>query len=113
MTRTCAADEVRGKKRYCKRNMALLAVLLFLCLQAPAAPTDQFAADGLKALEQKNYVAAVELFTKALAADPADYSAHFNLALAYSLLDRDREAVASYRKVLELKPGLYQAELNL
>ena len=41
-----------------------------------------------------------------------DYSAHFNLALAYGFLARDDDGIAEYRKTLELKPGLYEAELN-
>jgi tetratricopeptide (TPR) repeat protein len=32
--------------------------------------------------------------------------------MAFTLLQRDPEAVAEYRKTLELKPGLYEAELN-
>src|SRR4051794_388689 len=68
--------------------------------------------EGLKALEEGRYEAAVTAFGKATAADPKDYFAHFNLAMAYSLLHRDDEAVASYRRTLELKPGLYEAELN-
>ncbi len=70
-------------------------------------------AEGLKALEAREYEAAVQHFTKAAEADPDDYSAHFNLGLAYSLMGKDAEAAEKYRKVLELKPGLYQAELNL
>src|SRR6185312_3320789 len=69
--------------------------------------------DGLKALDEKRYDAAVEDFTKAIAADASDYTAHFNLALAYGLLRKDAEAAVEYRKTLELKPGLYQAQLNL
>src|SRR6516162_6616381 len=70
------------------------------------------ASEGLKALEEGRYDAAAQAFTKAVAADPADYSSHFNLALAYSFLERDSEGIAEYRKTLELKPRLYQAELN-
>ncbi len=70
-------------------------------------------ADGLKALEEKRYDAAVDAFTRAISADPTDYSNHFHLALSYSLLNRDPEAIVEYRKTLELKPALYQAELNL
>ena len=51
-------------------------------------------------------------FTKAIEADPKDYFAHFNLAMAYTLLNRDAEAVAEYRRTLEIKPGLYEAQLN-
>jgi Flp pilus assembly protein TadD len=71
-----------------------------------------YTSEGMKALEDGRYEAAVTAFGKATAADPKDYFAHFNLAMAYSLLNRDAEAVASYRRTLELKPGLYEAELN-
>src|SRR5882672_813079 len=84
---------------------AVAVALLFL--QA----ADPYAA-GTKALEEGRYEAAVTAFTAAVAADAKDYAAHFHLALAYSLLHRDAEAIAEYRKTLELHPGLYEAELN-
>ena len=68
---------------------------------------------GMKALDENRYAAAVDSFTQAIAADPKDYSLHFNLALAYSLLGRNANAIPEYKKTLELKPDLYQAELNL
>ena len=85
---------------------ATLAVL-FLLVQA-----SDFAAEGLKALESGEYSTAAEAFRKVVAADPSDYGAHFNLALAYGFLGRDEDGIAEYRKALELKPGLYEAELN-
>jgi Tfp pilus assembly protein PilF len=85
---------------------AIAAALLFF-LQA-TDPTS----DGMKALEEGKYEAAVEAFTKAIHADAKDYFAHFNLAMAYSLLHKDAEGVAEYRQTLELKPGLFEAELN-
>jgi tetratricopeptide (TPR) repeat protein len=51
--------------------------------------------------------------TQAIAADPKNYSLHFNLALAFSLMGKNAEAIPEYKKTLELKPDLYQAELNL
>jgi len=84
------------------------AVLLLLF-----SPATDFEAEGLKALDAKQYGQAAQLFTQAIQADPSDYTAHFQLALAYSLLGRDADAIPEYRKTLELKPGLYQAELNL
>jgi tetratricopeptide (TPR) repeat protein len=72
-----------------------------------------FYQSGLKALDEKNYQAAVDDFTKAAAAEPKEYATHFNLALAYSLLGNDANAIPEYKKTLELKPDLYQAELNL
>src|SRR5947208_9326298 len=76
-------------------------------------PSTDFNAEGLKALEAQKYEAAAEYFSKAIAADPTDYSSHFHLALADSFLNKDSEAISEYRKVLEMKPGLYEAELNL
>src|SRR4051812_32815092 len=67
---------------------------------------------GSKALDEAKYEAAAQAFMKATEADPKDYTAHFNLALAYSFLHKDAEGIAEYRKTLELKPGLYEAELN-
>ena len=83
-------------------------LLLVLVAQAP-----DYVADGLKALDAGNSEAAVELFNKAVAADPADYSAHFNLALAFSMSNRDAQAIPEYKKTLDLHPGLYEAQLNL
>ncbi len=82
----------------------------FLVLLVAQAPDYQ--AEGTKALDARQYQAAVDLFTQAVAADPKDYAAHFQLALAYSLLGKDAEAVAEYKSTLELKPELYEAELN-
>jgi len=87
---------------------AATAAFLFLF-----APTTDYQSEGLKALEAKQYDQAAQLFIQAVQADPTDYVAHFNLALAYSLLKRDADAIPEYQKTLELKPGLYQAELNI
>src|SRR4051812_15228088 len=38
---------------------------------------------------------------------------HFNRALTLSQQHQDAEAIAEFRKTLELKPGLYEANLNL
>lgn len=86
--------------------MLAAAVLLF-CLQTP-----DYDAEGAKALDGGMYQAAADAFTKAIAAEPQDYYAHFNLAMAYGYLHKDADAVTEYRKTLELKPGLYEAELN-
>ncbi len=86
--------------------VALVAAVLFF-LQAP-----DFTSEGMKALEDKRYEAAAQAFAQAVAADPKDYFAHFNLAMAYSLMHKDAEGIAQYRQTLELKPLLYEAELN-
>ena len=90
-------------------------VLLALVFQAAntGAASARFFADGVKALDEKRYDAAVESFHKAADADPKDYAARFQLALAYSLAGNDAEAIPQYKITLDLKPGLYEAEINL
>ena len=82
-----------------------LPLLLFLAAD--------FVSDGMKALDNRDYRQAADLFAKAVAADPSDYAANFHLALSYSLLGQDTQAIPVYKTVLTLKPGLYEAELNL
>src|SRR5579871_3784546 len=84
---------------------AIVAALFFL-------QSVDHSAEGMKALEEAKYEVAVQEFQKAIESDPKDYTAHFNLALAYGFLHKDEEGIAEYRKTLELKPGLYEAELN-
>ena len=88
---------------------------LFLSFQAAIAPGGKDASassDGRKALDEGRYEAAVEAFRQAIRSDPSDFAAHFNLALAYSFLKKDEEGIQEYRKTLELRPGLYEAQLN-
>jgi tetratricopeptide (TPR) repeat protein len=87
-------------------HLALAALLFF-------GQSVDHAAEGLKALEARQYQAALDHFLKVIDADPKDYAAHFNYAFAASQLDRDADAISHYRTVLELKPGVYEAELNL
>src|SRR5215469_4240667 len=68
---------------------------------------------GVKALDEKRYADAVDNFTKAIAAEPKDSTLFFDLALAYSLQGEDVKAIPEYKRALELKPDLYQANLNL
>jgi tetratricopeptide (TPR) repeat protein len=84
--------------------------ILYLALLAQSA---NLLDDGNKALDAKQYDRALELFRQAAAADPKDYAAHFQLALAYSMLGRDGDAIPQYKTALELHPGMYEAELNL
>jgi Tfp pilus assembly protein PilF len=91
--------------------MWAIAVAL-LMLQPVDYQTVDYIGKGMKALEDAKYEAAVQAFQKALQADPKDYFSHFNLALAYGFLQKDAEAIAEYRLTLELKPALFEAELN-
>src|SRR5262249_43121803 len=95
-----------GAARY-NRIMWPVVVALFFFQQPP-----DHVADGMKALENGKYEDAVQSFRKAADADPKDYTAYFHLGLAYSMMNRDSEGIAAYRKTLELHPGLFEAELN-
>ena len=86
---------------------------MWVLLAVIFAQSVDYSAEGMKALDAQKYDAAVELFTKAIAQDPKDYGARFNLALAYGFQGKDAESIPQYKAVLELKPGLYEAELNL
>jgi Tfp pilus assembly protein PilF len=85
---------------------ALITFLLF-------APQQDYISDGLKALDANQPAAAEALLRRAVEADPADFYAHFNLALALSVQQKDPEAIQELRRTLELKPGLYEADVNL
>jgi tetratricopeptide (TPR) repeat protein len=85
--------------------------LLGIALTAPVVADSPAA--GLAALDRKDYQQAKQVFSSLAAADARDYSAFFNLALAETALKEDDQASAHFHKVLELKPGLYEAELNL
>jgi tetratricopeptide (TPR) repeat protein len=87
--------------------------LVFALASALNAQSPDPLEEGRKALEAEKYDAALELFTKAVSQSPADYAAHFHRALALSLLGKDSDASAEYQRTLDLKPGLYEAELNL
>jgi len=86
---------------------------MWLVLAAFLVQSTDYQAQAIKALDARQYDTAVELLNKAVAADPKDYGAQFNLALAYSLSGKDADAIPHYKIALDLKPGLYEAELNL
>jgi tetratricopeptide (TPR) repeat protein len=85
------------------------AILLAFWLQAAGDPS----AAGTKALEEQKYEDAARLFNEAVTKTPDDTYSRFHLALALSLLNRDAESAAEYKKVLAAQPELYEAQLNL
>ncbi len=91
-------------------------LLVILAIQAAcsgrAAPPQALDA-AAAALEAGKYAEAAELLEKAVAADPKDYRARFNLAFAYTQLHRETEAIDQYTKVVEQQPDLASARLNL
>jgi tetratricopeptide (TPR) repeat protein len=90
----------------------MLALLYLAASLSVGAQTDPQAA-GLAALDRRDYQQAEQIFSQLASADPKNYVALFNLALAEGGLRKDEQAAAHYQAVLTLKPGLYEAELNL
>lgn len=92
--------------------LALAFLLQAFCTQTAQAQSSLLD-QGNQALDAKDYDRAISLFTQAAKTDPKDSAAEFQLALTYSLLGKDREAIPHYQQALTLEPGLYEAELNL
>jgi tetratricopeptide (TPR) repeat protein len=88
-------------------------LLLLFAAAAGAAIGQSAENEGFQALDQKNYPAAIRIFTKIAADDPKNFSAWFNLALAESALGKDADSIEHYLRALEVKPDLYEARLNL
>ena len=90
-----------------------MAVLLAL----PSAAVSSELADARAALDAKDYPRAVELLEKIATerseGSPGDFELHFDLAFVYTQLEQDEKAIDHYRKVIERKPDLIPARLNL
>ena len=65
------------------------------------------------ALNRNDFASAADALKQAVEAQPAFTAAWFNLGYAYTALHKYEEAIASYRKALELEPNLFEARLNL
>jgi tetratricopeptide (TPR) repeat protein len=53
-----------------------------------------------------------ELFTKALAEDPKNGKAAYDLALAHQLLSEPKEALAAFRRAVEIEPDFAEARVQ-
>ncbi len=68
---------------------------------------------GQKAMDEGRFADAEAAFSRAVAAQPDDYYALFNLSLSQTFVEKDDQAIAGFYKVLEMKPGLAEAQINL
>src|SRR6266516_4178116 len=68
---------------------------------------------GNAAAQQGDYEAAAEAFEQAIAANPNDARARYNLALAQQYLGDSELAIAGYRRAIDLDPQLIDAYINL
>jgi len=78
-----------------------------------ANPLNDLLDQAQAAMDRNDYRAAVETLNKFVSEKPDVAYAHFQLAYAYTGLERWREAQAEYRRATELDPKLAPAYLNL
>ena len=79
----------------------------------PVETTSSTVREAVTAIEKQDYAAAETKLKSATTADPKDYHAWYYLGYAESRLAKPAEAAAAYRRSLELKPDLFESNLNL
>jgi len=65
------------------------------------------------AMQHSDFATAESLLQKAVAAEPTDYRAWFDLGYVYNATDRLTEAIEAYRKSVAAKQDVFESNLNL
>jgi Flp pilus assembly protein TadD len=65
------------------------------------------------AIEKKDYATARQLLEKATAGGHPGYQAWFDLGFVYNALGRTEDSIQAYRKSVEIKPDVFESNLNL
>lgn len=86
-------------------------LLLALLLAAP--PPEDALEQAAAALQREDYQTAAPLLEGVLAEHPEQANLQFQLAFAYTRLERPAEAIERYEKAVELDPKMAPARLNL
>ncbi|MGI8432986.1 MAG: tetratricopeptide repeat protein [Chthoniobacterales bacterium] len=100
------------------RNLTFGVCLLASALLTPATRADdkadayKFGKDGIEAAKNKEWDKAIDLFQKAVKAEPKEPNNHNNLGLAYKGAGKMEEAVKAFSGTLEVEPDNYAAYLN-
>ena len=82
-------------------------------LQSGNADEQEWTDKGNAAAQQGDYEGAAEAFEQAVAINPSDARARYNLALAQQYLGDSELAIAGYRRAIDLDPELIDAYINL
>lgn len=96
-----------------RRSIAFLSLALVSAAPPPGASPEQLYSAGVAARHAGNFGEAVELLTRAVAAEPANSDAHLQLGLALMAAGSLPEAEASLRRTLELAPNSDDARIAL
>lgn len=92
------------------------ALLALLALAVPARSSEQseaLSARALVELKQGNDTTAMELFDRAVAADPNDALALYHRGVARSKVGQTAQAIADFEAALAIRPDLDEAALEL
>lgn len=65
------------------------------------------------AIQKNDFNAAEPLLKKALAAEPKNYQAWFDLGFVYNRLGREADSIHAYRQSVAAKPDVFESNLNL
>lgn len=105
-------------KKICNQKVGAALFCLVALLLSPCAWADaksdayQFGKDGIEAAKNKQWDKAIDLFQKAVKADPKEANNHNNLGLAYKGAGKMEEAVKAFSGAIEAEPDNYAAYLN-
>src|SRR4029077_7212592 len=100
------------------RHLAV-AALLFQALLFPAvtqadekADAYKYGKEGIEAAKNKQWDKAIDLFQKAVKAEPKEANNHNNLGLAYKGAGKLDEAIKAFSDAIEAEPNNASAYLN-
>lgn len=97
----------------CATSVAALGVRAGATVLQGGGPSDVYYRDGARFALEGRLAEAASAFEQAVALDPANGNAYFNLGNVYSEMGRWSEAVAAYRKAVSLRKDDGEAYNNL
>lgn len=78
-----------------------------------APPVSLAVVEAEAAIEKQDYATAERKLTQAVATDPKDYRAWYDLGFVLNATGRKAEALDAYRKSVAAKPDIFESNLNL
>src|SRR5262245_31528427 len=80
---------------------------------AENSPTAQQISEAEAEITRNNFAKAESLLQGALAQNPKDYRGWYDLGFVHDALNKHSEAIADYKKSIELNPNVFESNLNL
>jgi len=98
-----------GYSRYCQGNWTLAEDYLRQAIERNKESKKAWTNLGMTLAQREHYEEALEAFAHAL----SEPEAHFNLAFVFTTQGKRAEAIAEYKKVLQLVPDMERAKLAI